>query len=100
MRISDWSSDVCSSDLTQCAGIECLELVGGDMNALDLAAVFEVAGKFGAGIVECAVLEQRSESGLGFTAQTRLFLLFAFGSQAIGLSLGSASCRERVCQSV
>src|SRR3546814_8837749 len=70
MRISDWSSDVCSSDLIECAD-RALELGplgrrGADLLAVDLGA---------AGRVELGELLRQ-------------------------IQIGRASCRERVCRYV
>src|SRR3546814_14408802 len=81
MRISDWSSDVCSSDLVQDSRLVVL-------NAMD-------AAERGAEVltrVEC--LSARREG-----AQWRVLLR----DRRSGLQreeIGRASCRERVCQYV
>src|SRR3546814_1147320 len=85
MRISDWSSDVCSSDL--CSGnlaqrSEVMERM--DRTEAGLFALFLV-GLAGAAIVASAGLTE-------FSAAGRYALLFA--------QIGRASCRERVCQYV
>src|SRR3546814_9655016 len=109
MRISDWSTDVCSSDLERTAGVE-------DHRAAD-AALFEPRlGRFidfGAGdevrrqqhIVERArriaavgagdeiAVEQRQR-------QTRLETANADAAALSAVEIGRASCRERVCQYV
>src|SRR3546814_10371089 len=78
MRISDWSSDVCSSDL--------------------LAAGTKIKQKHNipVGIGLSADLD---------TAMATRTLLFAFGGsvqneQGVVVQIGRASCRERVCQYV
>src|SRR3546814_5392783 len=71
MRISDWSSDVCSSDLIGEVGVDAgphPAPAGGDADGL-------------------AVVQQRLEG--------RLELIVEVGEQ-----IGRASCRERVCQYV
>src|SRR3546814_13301282 len=102
MRISDWSSDVCSSDLT----------VG------ELAAPFEIS-LAGASkhiqVLERAGLIQRQVQGRVHTCHLDARPLHA-GAEWISnyerfwnrkvdalealLQIGRASCRERVCQSV
>src|SRR3546814_19360206 len=52
MRISDWSSDVCSSDLddtgdTQVAGVVAYELATGDLHVFQSKAVIFATGGFG-----------------------------------------------------
>src|SRR3546814_12147274 len=98
MRISDWSSDVCSSDLTRgdaaaCEGPERPDLVGGSpplaLPGLDLG---------------------RGDGGIA-PGKRELFLLRPVGLQLVerplqvvqhlaALEIGRASCRERVCQYV
>src|SRR3546814_6943845 len=79
MRISDWSSDVCSSDL----------LHGGDRRNLNLrGATAHVLGDLlgSAAAVVGAVIILRS----GWTPIDPI----------LSIQIGSASCRERVCQYV
>src|SRR3546814_10847801 len=75
LRISDWSSDVCSSDLLDDRVIHRRELI------LDMVA-----------------LEQRHRVRIMFHAAGMA------GHQelheVLGLEIGRASCRERVCQYV
>src|SRR3546814_6305019 len=80
MRISDWSSDVCSSDLVE-------------------TAVREAPGEQ----VEPGARRHRGRDG------DDLVVMFGLGDQALGEHLGiarrprqigRASCRERVCQYV
>src|SRR3546814_1327166 len=84
MRISDWSSDVCSSDLSEphhCT-LQLFESANLDLahafaaDAIDLAQFFQ-----GFGIFRQAAFGQN--------------MLFAFVKE-----IGRASCRERVCQYV
>src|SRR3546814_6263517 len=97
MRISDWSSDVCSSDL--------VALVGGI--ALGAALSARLSGS------RRAVMSYAWSRGLGITSLSgRLPFAFAagfimlFGARvADGCTsghgqIGRASCRERVCQYV
>src|SRR3546814_243780 len=85
MRISEWSSDVCSSDLPEDVG--------------------RVAGAGGRLVVspnaEPAVVEACKAQGLiavpGFATPTEALRLARAGADA---QLGRASCRERVCQYV
>src|SRR3546814_9163684 len=85
MRISDWSSDVCSSDL---------DIVGKlDVNLLVLPVDSEGVG------VEGQPLTQP------LRAQRQLVIPYIFGvidmrRRAAGIQIGRASCRERVCQYV
>src|SRR3546814_7772725 len=76
MRISDWSSDVCSSDLTESRdlGTLCKGRTGSD------------------GVLECSIsLQEAGSIELIATAQDQ---------QGRTSEIGRASCRERVCQYV
>src|SRR3546814_17408046 len=106
MRISDWSSDVCSSDLQiQSTNIR-LDWQGAVLVALFLGSLqffVELLPKYGAGLpmVVLGVF-----CGLMFTAlivwEKRcphpLIPLDMFRKKS--LEIGRASCRERVCQYV
>src|SRR3546814_19452300 len=86
MRISDWSSDVCSSDLTQvdphllCHGNQVHAIGGGAAEDPRLQALDELEVLLGLGDAE---REECSTDPLDALDQ-----------------IGRASCRERVCQSV
>src|SRR3546814_6622587 len=101
MRISDWSSDVCSSDLliSRCLVVGRVTPVGRDIGV--------------AGSLELAVTEELEVAGRGevIGRHRRLFAIDRLDQAwcdeedelaAIGLELqiGRASCRERECQSV
>src|SRR3546814_17950658 len=106
MRISDWSSDVCSSDLTLCVGdaASAAEEVGIERRVVLVRLVDVAAG--GVGLPD---LDQR----VGLRAP-RLVEHAAGDGDALanGLSgglpgwrpfiaeIGRASCRERVCSTV
>src|SRR3546814_5627973 len=80
LRISDWSSDVCSSDLHDQVHVR---MVGGDRSR-DL-------------------LHQHGLAGLGRRDDQRALALALRRHQvedAAGDEIGRASCRERVCQYV
>src|SRR5690606_4062891 len=69
----------------QLTRVERLELVGGDVDALDLATVLEVANVFGRLVVERLALEHRREFRLGLAALAGFFLLPALGLDALVL---------------
>src|SRR3546814_20564028 len=107
MRISDWSSDVCSSDLLggiDPAGLlvgidDHVALAGLDRHRDDLvpeAAVGDgLLGAVGAlGGISVDVLAAEAVLGAGRVAE------YAHGLAVVGIEFGRASCRERVCQYV
>src|SRR3546814_9705004 len=85
MRISDWSSDVCSSDLHQAA----VEPAG--------QALLKVGDAAGCGVGA----EHDLTAGLIQTIERveKLFLR-AVAAREVMDEIGRASCRERVCQYV
>src|SRR3546814_12930756 len=97
MRISDWSSDVCSSDLVYKAAsahIFPVREIPGDPEGFGMVAVEAAAHgvptiAFATGGIVDAVAE--GESG-------RLIRPGDYGAFAGVVKIGRASCRERVCQ--
>src|SRR3546814_4465530 len=91
MRISDWSSDVCSSDLLT----EVLEGAGlADVGMLvRILDVRDVDGEIGDVVVDA---QERREAA-GFQKIPRLGQR---RQQRALVQIGRASCRERVCQYV
>src|SRR3546814_10767068 len=82
LRISDWSSDVCSSDLVQgFVGVPVLDVCV-EPSVLFVKAGFDVEGGIGAGIHLVVCLFNRRKTLLECN------------------EIGRASCRERVCQYV
>src|SRR3546814_14700102 len=118
MRISDWSSDVCSSDLTGVAAEIVVIVVAhaaGDgelSHRLDDQFAIDAGGsgrRGGGAVVEAAVLMLGAGDDAALIEDTVLALiLFAFGAAAadeggfwVGIgTYGRATCREAVCQSV
>src|SRR3546814_8168540 len=86
MRISDWSSDVCSSDLGRQFGADVERRVVGD--------------------AEFDELRLGLDFGLAISAALRLGDVLRLGRAGpelnghIAVTIGRASCRERVCQYV
>src|SRR3546814_2603288 len=80
MRISDWSSDVCSSDLVK------------DNFAVPVYA-YQVSGEY-------AMIEAAAAVGAGDRDALVLETLLAFRRAGASGEIGRASCRERVCQYV
>src|SRR3546814_1766828 len=85
MRISDWSSDVCSSDLKQIVDAQAL-VPGGKVG------VVAAAGAAGVGEDEDALVIVHERGRLREIGGRRPVL--------DGKEIGRASCRERVCQYV
>src|SRR3546814_20911151 len=81
MRISDWSSDVCSSDLTA-------EEARRTQEELLDRAVGEVVGSAAGGDLSARIDTEKLDGMMG-----RL-------GERMKAQIGRASCRERVCQYV
>src|SRR3546814_5086791 len=97
MRISDWSSDVCSSDLQErLTGIDRALLR--DANA---AGWLEAGGK---DVFDRAIrigrLRKLERLGLAAPAGRQHWQLAPDLEAALRQKIGRASCRERVCQYV
>src|SRR3546814_1341122 len=82
MRISDWSSDVCSSDL-----------------ALDSPVISQLRAQRARVSAEAAALSQRYGPGHP-DLQRAQEQLRDLDKEINGEEIGRASCRERVCQYV
>src|SRR3546814_15879379 len=102
MRISDWSSDVCSSDLYHTA----MERMPGseeEPKGLTRRQLL-VGGGAGAGLLLAWGLWPRSYAPNLKAAQGEhvmgAFLKIAEDGQVIVIEIGRTSCRERVCQYV
>src|SRR3546814_12603005 len=104
MRISDWSSDVCSSDLA----LQILQRVH-ILQELRLAAQDEGAAL--AALAAAPACQPALDHPLGELVELgalllqllqhlRLGLLEGAPGEPRGQEIGSASCRERVCQYV
>src|SRR3546814_20865226 len=90
MRISDWSSDVCSSDLEQLFRV----MVNIGRNALDAGARrIEVTAAVRVGWISLAVKDDGP--GIPAKARERLFQPFVGSGKADGNGLGLAIARER-----
>src|SRR3546814_2330575 len=98
MRISDWSSDVCSSDLVEAAD----ESVIFDRRDQEVAPILALGKAAVAPVTRGAASR---DAAIGILADIGR----AVGREEIGLAvhidvgigqIGRASCRERVCQYV
>src|SRR3546814_11518682 len=108
MRISDWSSDVCSSDLGRAAAEVILAQDEGFALVPGVAAADRQAEPVGE--IEGRIAEygkgRRIDIGLGKGGQSRESVEDAHVEQSVGASveiieaaqIGRASCRDRVCQ--
>src|SRR3546814_14933164 len=96
MRISDWSSDVCSSDLKYAEGYPGKRYYNGCefVDVAETLAIERAKKLFG-----CGFANVQPHSG----AQANQAVFMAClkpGDTFMGLEIGRASCRERVCQGV
>src|SRR3546814_3248727 len=95
MRISDWSSDVCSSDLAQAvsAALAKGEEAGCPVVAAVIGATGELAALLrasGAPFPSSQIAKDKANTAASFRAPTT----------DVYEKIGRASCRERVCQYV
>src|SRR3546814_19035432 len=109
MRISDWSSDVCSSDL---AGPRTMieSVTGGSHGTVDIGLVrlrYCQEDLFGGGIYDVDLGRGRGRYTLD-TDEEFIGMIDAFDNghpispniARLKAQIGSASCRDRVCQYV
>src|SRR3546814_2678679 len=102
MRISDWSSDVCSSDLKFGQATELKNRIWFTIGALIVFRFLSFVPLPGVDPVALSQLYNQAASG----GVLDIFNTFSGGSLermsiiALGVKIGRASCRERVCQSV
>src|SRR3546814_1158267 len=97
MRISDWSSDVCSSDLTR-EELQGAMAAGAARNAVD-CALWDLQAKLSGR----SVTERLGRPAIAPTPTAITVSLDrpgAMAEAAAALEIGSASCRDRVCQYV
>src|SRR3546814_15517436 len=125
MRISDWSSDVCSSDLSSAIGLTKVSLASSDLSAacgsakpvgrsfskfsalekrVDKSSSTLAVGVFAADLTRSAKLRFLEVIDQPFTENIfRNSRVKAFTSSIARdflAKIGRASCRERVCQYV
>src|SRR3546814_13320442 len=96
MRISDWSSDVCSSDL----GDPFLQNIHGYLESMaaETGETALLAVREHAAVIYVDVVESSSPIRYSAKVGDRRSLFTASSGKAI--QIGRASCRERVCQYV
>src|SRR3546814_19189112 len=116
MRISDWSSDVCSSDLLSttryktvawCVAAVFLGLAGGPtanlIGFIDPIQLAFAGATYGVWMILMAILGGRGTlwgpviGAVIFHVTQQLFWTYLLGWQRVA-KIGRASCRERVCQ--
>src|SRR3546814_5618255 len=85
MRISDWSSDVCSSDLYGCS-------------RRDTEPQLQGAGRISAATIGSQ--RQRAIHRDALPNQREIPAIFTVNPDGSEAKIGRASCRERVCQYV
>src|SRR3546814_1279576 len=96
MRISDWSSDVCSSDLV----IAYVHLaIDGSESEVTWRELHERSSQVAAALAERGV-GYADRVGLGIRNSPELVfaILGTWKLGAVPVQIGRASCRERVCQ--
>src|SRR3546814_18606061 len=94
MRISDWSSDVCSSDLAARIADRVRTRTGIAVDRLLVAPMIRP--------LQEVLIGYRLDAQVGpvVTLAPGGVLIGLYADQAVGLELGRASGRERVCQYV
>src|SRR3546814_9251889 len=105
MRISDWSSDVCSSDLAFVIDVERQGAVAQLVDAI--GGRYGEPRREGARIARDIILPAAARvgaAGLGAHLPRRAIIVEVAGARFVGRveigEIGRASCRERVCQYV
>src|SRR3546814_14509419 len=102
MRISDWSSDVCSSDLDRCLSCQCCQ-VGADKSkgrARQFGEIHLATQRHAAGVdaqyfpPPAFIRHADDDLTIKTTGAAERFI------NCFGPEIGRASCRERVCQYV
>src|SRR3546814_2295713 len=105
MRISDWSSDVCSSDLISSGSLSsALMALGREAKVQIVFTPDSVEGRKSKGVrgrmtVDAALTRLLEGSGLSFRKVNGGSYVVS-GPSKESYEIGRASCRERVCQYV
>src|SRR3546814_12187187 len=106
MRISDWSSDVCSSDLSLQQLLEAVDAVTAEFDHANVTVIVDATFGHRIDASEREQYEQKVNSGqiitppAGVIGRGDAFLLEVADRADAIISIGRASCRERVCQYV
>src|SRR3546814_13162316 len=94
MRISDWSSDVCSSDLPNV-----IAWIAGHTHTHPRNAGAVTSKTFGGHAVACVVAPALYYVGMSAQDDDPLMTAYVtFYPDRVDVQIGRASCRERVCQ--
>src|SRR3546814_17552287 len=101
MRISDWSSDVCSSDLKIVDPLLLIHGLSDDNVVFDNSSQLMAKMQAATQPFETMLYPGKTHSISGVSAHVYLTIL-NFLNRHVGLppEIGRASCRERVCQYV
>src|SRR3546814_6924863 len=100
MRISDWSSDVCSSDLHARADCNLIENLRHFLENLTRFDVYLWQDQYFITLLNRRLLApELQHSRVIFRSCKTAILPLYYNPRAIG-KIGRASCRERVCQYV
>src|SRR3546814_12436927 len=104
MRISDWSSDVCSSDLNDSVATEEIRFGDNDRLAARVAQAAAAGGVILLSDIDGLYDKNPALPGANHIARIEridaAIEAMADTGSASGLEIGRASCRERVCQYV
>src|SRR3546814_1852623 len=100
MRISDWSSDVCSSDLHTLGDERDLEQINQSIDSVGIAREWKLTTK-GKGVVNLSEITIiKGEIKWSEPHGDALEQIGVAPPNLDGNEIGRASCRERVCQYV
>src|SRR3546814_17303940 len=109
MRISDWSSDVCSSDLARGKAFSGTAQ-NDDTNIVVDIGLFQYGEQFAPqliahGVALLRTIERHPQDRFAGPVDLQIFEAIIVSAHAISLhvrsiEIGRASCRERVCQYV
>src|SRR3546814_14044070 len=104
MRISDWSSDVCSSDLAVLADVSTQRIPVQRAAVVDFDIAATLFAQHCQGVLrQNAAIPQRTLAagvGAAFGRQLAGSPIGVIAGGFHGTEIGRASCRERVCQYV
>src|SRR3546814_17236105 len=100
MRISDWSSDVCSSDLARLGRAATEARIVTPLGRVDRLHVLALGDEAGLAGEDAGVDPVRTARAVGRQLEIAFAEVLREGGGRGTLQIGRASCRERVCQYV